>query len=391
MKRLQIAGGALPFICLPWLMHMAPALAGEPRHPRPRPGLYAAIFPDESAKELRKMKPEQISAFARLALKGIQKEYPNKPGHVLNGDMDARTPRALHPAFYGCYDWHSSVHGHWMLVRLLRQFPDLPEKQQIRKALGENLTAKNLHIEAEYFTQPNRKSFERTYGWAWLLKLAEELHGWDDADAKEWSRNLKPLADTLIASYIAFLPKQTYPIRSGVHPNTAFGLTFALDYARAVDHKQLREVLEERSRAYYGKDVNVPAELGAGRRGLLLAEPDGSRPDAAGAAGRGVSRLVQTLPARPGPRRAEIAADAGDGGRPHRPADRPPGRPEPEPGLVHAQHRLRPAEDRPGPQGSGRGGRAARGRRPAPRDQRRLCGRTLAGIIRGVHAFDAVA
>jgi Protein of unknown function (DUF2891) len=227
------------------------------------PQLLAAVQPapppGDTPRELRKMKPEQLSAFARLALKGIQKEYPNKPGHVLNGDGDAKTPRTLHPAFYGCFDWHSSVHGHWMLVRLLRQFPELPEKAQIRKALKENLTAENLRIEADYFTQANRKSFERTYGWAWLLKLAEELHGWDDPDGREWSRNLQPLADTLAASYIAFLPKQTYPIRSGVHPNTAFGLSFALDYAKTVGHKQLREVLEGRCLTYYGKDEKVPA------------------------------------------------------------------------------------------------------------------------------------
>ena len=250
MLRSRVLPGLTAILCLPGLLL----------------GVQTTSPPKDTAKELRNMKPEQLSAFARLALKGIQKEYPNKPGHVLNGDMDAKSPRALHPAFYGCFDWHSSVHGHWMLVRLLRQFPDLPEKQEIRKALRENLTAQNLRIEAEYFTQPNRRSFERTYGWAWLLKLAEELHGWEDPDGREWSRNLKPLADTLVASYIAFLPKQTYPIRSGVHPNTAFGLTFALDYARAVDHKQLRELVEERSRAYYGKDEKVPASW----------EPDGA-------------------------------------------------------------------------------------------------------------------
>jgi hypothetical protein len=250
MKQSIVLSGIAAAVCLSCLLGaiQAPARQGEP------------------ARELRKMKPEQISAFAKLALKGIQKEYPNKPGHVLNGDMDAKSPRVLHPAFYGCFDWHSSVHGHWMLVRLLRQFPDLPEKEQIRKAMAENLTAQNLRAEADYFTQPNRKSFERTYGWSWLLKLAEELHGWDDPQGKEWSKNLQPLADTLVASYIAFLPKQTYPIRHGVHANTAFGMTFALDYARTVDHKQLRELLEERSRAYYGKDVKVPASW----------EPDGA-------------------------------------------------------------------------------------------------------------------
>jgi hypothetical protein len=212
------------------------------------------------------MTQEQASAFAKLALKGIQQEYPNKPGHVLNGDADNKTPRALHPAFYGSFDWHSSVHGHWMLVRLLRRYPNLPEGKQIRKVLGEHLTAKNLKVEADYFDQPNRKSFERMYGWAWALKLAEELHGWDDVDGKEWAKNMKPLEDILIVRYLAFLPKQTYPIRSGVHPNTAFGLAFAWDYAKAMNHKMLRELIEERARTYYGKDADAPARW----------EPDGA-------------------------------------------------------------------------------------------------------------------
>jgi hypothetical protein len=209
---------------------------------------------------------KQASAFALLALKGIHKEYPSKPGDVLNDAADVKSPRAMHPAFYGCFDWHSSVHGHWMLVRLLRLFPELPEKQRIRAALAENLTAKNLQAEADYFSQPNRRSFERTYGWAWLLKLAEELHTWDDADARRWSQNLKPLVDTIVDRYLAFLPKQTYPIRTGVHPNTAFGLAFALDYARTVGHKPLRERIEERALTYYAKDVGAPARW----------EPDGA-------------------------------------------------------------------------------------------------------------------
>ncbi|HYV37649.1 MAG TPA: DUF2891 domain-containing protein, partial [Gemmataceae bacterium] len=153
-----------------------------------------------------------------------------------------------------------SVHGHWMLVRLLRQFPDLPEGKEIRAVLAEHLTAKNIEIEAEYFKDKERKSFERTYGWAWLLKLAEELQAWDDAEAKEWAKNLKPLTDTIVAGYLAFLPKQTYPIRTGVHPNTAFGLTFAYDYAKATGHKELLALLEERSRNYYGKDAEIPAK-----------------------------------------------------------------------------------------------------------------------------------
>jgi hypothetical protein len=222
--------------------------------------------PPPAAKEPLSMKPEQASAFALLALKGVRKEYPNKPADVLNGDADVKSPRATHPAFYGCFDWHSSVHGHWMLVRLLRQFPDLPERKEIRAALAANLTAKNLQTEADTFKKPNHKSFERTYGWAWLLKLAEELHGWDDADGREWARNLRPLAETIAESYLAFLPKQTYPTRSGVHPNTAFGLAFALDYARTVGNKRLSELVEERSRSYFGKDAGIPAAW----------EPDGA-------------------------------------------------------------------------------------------------------------------
>jgi hypothetical protein len=209
---------------------------------------------------------QQASSFARLALKAIRKEYPCKPADVLNSAADVKAPRLVHPAFYGSFDWHSSVHGHWLLVRLLRRFPDLPEGKEARAALAAHLTAKNLKAEADYFAQPNRRSFERTYGWAWLLKLAEELHGWDDPDARAWAKNLQPLADVLVARYLAFLPKQTYPIRTGVHPNTAFGLAFALDYARAVGHRPLRELVLKRSRDYYGKDAGIPAAW----------EPDGA-------------------------------------------------------------------------------------------------------------------
>lgn len=212
------------------------------------------------------MTAQQASAFARLALRGIQKEYPNKPSDVLNGAQDVRHPQALHPTFYGCFDWHSSVHGHWMLVRVLRIFPDLPESKEIRGVLREHLTAKNLQTEADYFRRPNTQSYERAYGWAWLLKLAEELHGWSDPDAQNWSKHVQPLADTLVARYLAFFPKQTYPIRSGVHPNTAFALAFALDYAQAVGNEPLRKLVDERSRAYFEKDAGIPAAW----------EPDGA-------------------------------------------------------------------------------------------------------------------
>jgi hypothetical protein len=202
---------------------------------------------------------EQASAFARLALKGLSREYPNKPEHVMAGPDDVKGPRALHPAFYGCYDWHSSVHGHWMLARLLRLFPDLPEANEVRAVLGDHLTADNLKAEADYFARKDSKPFERPYGWAWLLKLAEEFDGWDDPDAKRWSQDLRPLADVVVARYLEFFPKQTYPIRTGVHPNTAFGLALAHDYARAVGDARLKALVEERARAYFGGDADAPA------------------------------------------------------------------------------------------------------------------------------------
>jgi hypothetical protein len=202
---------------------------------------------------------EQASGFARLALKGLGKEYPNKLDHVMAGPDDVKGPKALHPAFYGSYDWHSSVHGHWMLARLLRRFPDLPEAAEIRAALGEHLTPENLEAEVAYFARKESRPFERPYGWAWLLKLAEEFHGWDDPDARRWSRDLRPLAEVVVARYLEFFPKQTYPIRTGVHANTAFGLAFAHDYARAVGDTRLKERVEERARAYFGDDPDAPA------------------------------------------------------------------------------------------------------------------------------------
>lgn len=198
------------------------------------------------------------SRFARIALRCVHKEYPNKLDHVMNEAGDVRAPRDLHPSFYGCYDWHSSVHGHWMLVRLLRTVPGLPESSQIRSVLNENLDTARVRIETAYLDQPGRGAFERTYGWAWLLRLAQELHEWDDPDARRWSNALEPLTQAIVSRYEAFLPKQNYPIRTGVHPNTAFGLTFALDYARSVRDTALASIVIERSRVYFGSDRAYP-------------------------------------------------------------------------------------------------------------------------------------
>jgi hypothetical protein len=215
-----------------------------------------AVFGSQNG--AKSLNEKQASHFAALALKCVAREYPNKPEHVINNASEVRSPKALHPAFYGCYDWHSSVHGHWMMVRLLKTFPNLPEGAQIRSALEANLSSENIQAEIAYMRQPNRQSFERTYGWAWALKLAEELQTWSDADGKRWSTNLQPLAELLATSYRTFLPKQTYPIRTGVHPNTAFGLAFALDYARTSGDRELESLLNERSRSYFAMDVDYP-------------------------------------------------------------------------------------------------------------------------------------
>lgn len=219
---------------------------------------YNAVYSDTS--RYPELDRSTANEFAKLALKCVQKEYPNKLDHVMNNETEVQSPSALHPAFYGCFDWHSSVHGHWMLVRLLKLFPDLENSTEMRKALNENLTKANIKVEVGYLDQPNRKSFERTYGWAWLLKLAEELNGWDDPQGKAWSQNLKPLADAIVMRYIDFLPKQNYPIRTGVHPNTAFGISFALDYARATKNYQLESILTERGMNYYFNDENYDAK-----------------------------------------------------------------------------------------------------------------------------------
>jgi hypothetical protein len=220
--------------------------------------LLSPTFASAQMNTTKSLTEKQASHFAALALKCVAREFPNKPEHVINNATEVQSPKTLHPAFYGCYDWHSSVHGHWMLVRLLKSFPTLPESTQIREALNANLTAENIQAEVVYMKQPNRQSFERTYGWAWALKLAEELHSWNDPDGKKWAENLQPLAEILAKSYRNFLPKQTYPIRTGVHPNTAFGLAFALDYAKTAGDRELETLLNERSRTYFANDTNYP-------------------------------------------------------------------------------------------------------------------------------------
>jgi hypothetical protein len=196
--------------------------------------------------------------FARLALGCVQREYPGKIAHVLQGDADVRPPRELTPAFFGCYDWHSSVHGHWLLARLARLHPDAAFAQEARAALAASLTDANLAKEVAYLRGAGRVSFERPYGLAWLLQLAGELRSWPDADAQRWAAALRPLESEAAQRFRDWLPKLRYPVRSGEHSQTAFGLGLVRDWSVAAGDTALTALVDERSRAYYLADVECP-------------------------------------------------------------------------------------------------------------------------------------
>ena len=211
-----------------------------------------------TAAEFPALDTAHADKFARLALAGLDREYPNKPGEVLAGAQDLKSPRAMHPAFFGCFDWHSSVHGHWMLVRLLRQFPGMTNAPEIRTRLAAHLTAANLASEAAYFEPKDNRSFERMYGWAWALRLAAELHAWNDPDSQQWEQNLAPQEQKVVAWTMDYLPRLTYPIRTGVHPDTAFALAQILDYARTVGNTELEQLIVARAKSYYSADRDYP-------------------------------------------------------------------------------------------------------------------------------------
>ncbi len=199
-------------------------------------------------------KAEYLSDFAFSC---IDREYPNKLGQVLGDDSYLAPPRELHPAFYGCFDWHSSVHGHWTLVTLLSKFPDLPRRNEIIEKLKANINPENIRKEMAFFEDEHNKNFQRTYGWAWLLKLDEALREWDDPAAGYLQQHLEPLAGMIAKKFIDFLDILMYPIRVGEHPNTAFGMSFAYDYASKY-HPALARKIEEKSREYYLEDHNCP-------------------------------------------------------------------------------------------------------------------------------------
>ena len=218
-------------------------------------------LPEVETVETPKLNLEQAKRLIDLPIHCINTEYPNKLGQTIGGDEDLQSPKSLHPAFYGCFDWHSSVHGHWSLVSLIKQFPNAKSVKEAREKLENSITKENIEIEVSYFHGKHNKSYERTYGWAWLLKLAEELNTWDDPLARKLEKNLQPLTDLIVQKYIEFLPKLTYPIRVGEHTNTAFGLTFAWDYANTVQHEKLKSLIEKRAKDFYFKDENSEIDL----------------------------------------------------------------------------------------------------------------------------------
>jgi hypothetical protein len=202
--------------------------------------------------------PAQAARFSRLALDCVHKEYPNKIAHSLNSDADVKPPRELTPAFYGCYDWHSCVHGHWLLVRLARLFPQAPFAVEARRAVGESLTPVHIAQEVKYLAGEDRNTFERPYGLAWLLALAAELKEWDDLEARQWSATLGPLEQAATARIASWLPKLDHPVRTGEHNNTAFAMGLMLDYARVTGNAEFGRLVELRARDYYLNDRNCP-------------------------------------------------------------------------------------------------------------------------------------
>jgi len=203
--------------------------------------------------------PERAAAFAAIALANVVREFPNKLDHVMGAADDVRRPRDLHPAFYGSFDWHSCVHMHWLLARARRLHPGLPQRGAIDALFDAHFTRANIAAECAYLARPASRGFERTYGWAWLLELATEVRRGDDAGSRRWSATLEPLADAFVQRYLDYLPRQQYPLRAGVHSNSAFGLVFALDHARAAGLASLEALCLERARTWFAADRDAPA------------------------------------------------------------------------------------------------------------------------------------
>jgi hypothetical protein len=210
------------------------------------------------AKEHATLSADQVDRFAQLALDCVPREYPNKVTHVLESDADAAPPRELTPVFHGCYDWHSAVHAHWLLVRLARLYPGASFAPAARAAVGASFTADKVKGEIAYLQVEGRASFERPYGLAWFLQLTAELREWDDADARAWVQVLAPIEDLVEARFMSWLPNLVYPVRSGTHNQTAFGFALALDWARVAGRDELAALLTQKSLEFHKGDRACP-------------------------------------------------------------------------------------------------------------------------------------
>jgi hypothetical protein len=220
--------------------------------------LLAGALPLSAAQKPAAFDAAAAQRFADLALACVDKEYPNKIAHVLSGDADVKPPRELTPAFCGCFDWHSAVHAHWLLVRLARTFPDAPFVPKARQALARSLTPEHMAAEVRYLGGAGRSDFERPYGLAWLLQLAADLQEWGDPQAQEWAHTLEPLVRAAAGRLEAWLPKLSYPIRIGEHSQTAFAFGLVLDWARATGEAEIAVLVEARTRHYYLADRDCP-------------------------------------------------------------------------------------------------------------------------------------
>jgi hypothetical protein len=203
--------------------------------------------------------PAMAAKFAGLALNHVTREYPNHIQHVLNGPLDLKEPRDLHPVFFGSFDWHSCVHAYWLLATVLRLFPETGDARKIEKLFDAQLTSSKIDAEVDYLDLPLRGTFERPYGWAWLLMLAAELDRHGSDHAKKWREALAPLASAFVDRFLAFLPKATYPTRVGTHFNSAFALTLALEHADVTSNAKLRSLLVTKTHEWYGRDADCQA------------------------------------------------------------------------------------------------------------------------------------
>lgn len=201
---------------------------------------------------------QQAENLAQLPLHCVDREYPNKMGHVTASPDDQKRPREQHPAFYGCFDWHSAVHGHWSAVTLLKEFPALSMQDSLSRKLKENITLENIATEIDYLNTEHNTTFERTYGWAWLFKLQQELDTWQTDKGEQMAAALQPLTDLIVERYMDYLPKLNYAIRVGEHSNTAFAMAFAWDYAEHSDNVALKKTIKSKALEFYQNDQNCP-------------------------------------------------------------------------------------------------------------------------------------